>query len=62
MEDSKLGEVTRTLEGLFIIQGDLEQSGEESLMVRFTSIHWVDLRMRFEQLANERKRNMSRQT
>ena len=38
MEDSKLGEVTRTLEDLLIIQDDLEKSGEESLMIEFTSI------------------------
>lgn len=38
MEDSKLGEVTRTLEDLLIIQDDLEKSGEEPLMTRFT---WI---------------------
>lgn len=37
MEDSKLGEVTRTLADL-IIQGDLEKSGEESLATGFTPI------------------------
>jgi len=38
MEDSKLGEVTRTLEDLLIIQDDLEKSGEELFMIRFT---WI---------------------
>lgn len=38
MEDSKLGEVTRTLEDLLITQDDLEKSVEEPLMIRFT---WI---------------------
>lgn len=51
MEDSKLEEVTRTLQNQLIIQDDLDKAGKESLMIGFISIGLLE-KMMLELLEN----------